>query len=104
MSSRLLSVFWVTQAVATVAEPPTSDPNTPAIALTTMASIADPPCAVSCVVAALSDARRLGGPRVSSVDDPTTPRAYEHAPANRPRTRPARDRGTGIISAELAPR
>ena len=35
---------WVTQAVATVAEPPTSDPNTPAIALTIVASIAYLPC------------------------------------------------------------
>jgi len=34
ISSRLLSAFWVIQAVATVAEPLTSDPNTAAIALT----------------------------------------------------------------------
>ena len=39
-NSRLLSVLWVTQAVATVAEPPTSDPSTAAIALTMAVSIA----------------------------------------------------------------
>jgi len=33
-------VFWVIQAVAKLAEPPTSDPKTAAIALTIVASIA----------------------------------------------------------------
>ena len=34
LSSRRVSVFWVIQAVATVADPPTSEPSTAAIALT----------------------------------------------------------------------
>ena len=46
ISSRLLSVLWVIQAVATVAEPPTSDPSTAAIALTMAGSIAYSPLAI----------------------------------------------------------
>src|SRR5215831_7365959 len=42
INSRLLRVLWVIQAVATVAEPTTSEPSTAAIA----ASIAYPPLAI----------------------------------------------------------
>ena len=42
----LTELLWVTQAVATVAEPPTSDPNTAAIALTIAGSIAYSPLAI----------------------------------------------------------
>src|SRR4030095_12185536 len=40
--SRLLAVFCVSHAVATVAEPPTSDPSTPDIAPIRFGSIAPP--------------------------------------------------------------
>src|SRR4030095_8697534 len=41
MSSRLLTVFCVTKAVANVTEPPTSEPSTPDKALTHVKSMQD---------------------------------------------------------------
>ena len=43
LSSRRVSVFWVIQAVATVADPPTSEPSTPDMAAMRFVSMAIPP-------------------------------------------------------------
>src|SRR5262252_1081100 len=42
LRSRLVRVFWVIHAVATVAEPPTSDPSTPDIAVKIVTSMTVP--------------------------------------------------------------